>query len=597
MSDSARTAVGIDLGTTFSVLAHVDNRGRPWTVPNAEGDLLTPTAVYVGPRGPVAGREALKAAQFEPRSVARFVKRQMGARVFEPQVAGRSFPPQVLQALVLRKMRLDAQARLGAVQQAAITVPAYFDEPRRQATQEAGRLAGFEILGIINEPTAAAIAFGVERGFLGPRGESRELERLLVFDLGGGTFDATLMEIDGRHYRTLATAGDVHLGGMDWDRRIIDVLAQRFADEFGTDPRGDDLAASRLRWEAAEAKHALSARDETTLHLAHEGRSVRLVLTRAEFESLTEDLLDRTWLTANKTLKSAGCAWSDLTRLLLVGGATRMPMVGRLLAHDTRLEPDHSLAADEAVAHGAAIFAALLASPGHPRYRGMSVSDVNSHDLGVLAVEPGTGMRRRRVLIARNTPLPAAGLGDFVTQRDGQSSVRVSVVEGGDITGSHATPIGKCVVAPLPAGLAAKSRVRVSFNYSSSGLLTVGAALPGTDRRAAITIHRDSTLSESTRQRWLSAIEDNQLLDAADELRADDPAPEAETEANGSDEAVVAVAELDADKAASEAAPSEAAPSEAALSEAALSDAEPSKADVASDAALSDFVRKVTREP
>jgi molecular chaperone DnaK len=513
MSKASSIAVGIDLGTTYSVLAHVDNSGRPWTVSNAEGEALTPSAVFFDRNRVVVGKPAIKAAEFEPLRVAQFVKRQMGESVFPSPIGGRNFPPEVLQALVLRKLRDDARLKLGPFTKAVITVPAYFNEPRRRATQDAGRLAGLDVLDIINEPTAAAIAFGVQQGFLTPQGESSRRETLLVYDLGGGTFDVTLMEIDGLHYRTIATAGDVYLGGMDWDQRLIDRVAQRFLDQFGIDPRQDEHALARLRWEVIEAKHALSARDEVELHFAHDGHRMRADLSREQFESLTGELLDRTMLTVRRVLKEAGRTWSDVTRLLLVGGATRMAMVQQMLRTESGLEPDRSLAADEAVAHGAAIYAALQTLPDHPQYQGISVRNVNSHDLGVLAIEPSTGMRRRQVLIPRNTPLPVVGICDFVTQRDGQANVRVSVVEGGDITGMHATPIGKCVVAGLPPGLPARSRVRVSFDYSASGLLNVGAALPGTGRHAAITIRRTSNLDDETFATWQAAIERDELLD------------------------------------------------------------------------------------
>ena len=537
MSEASSIAVGIDLGTTYSVLAHVDNSGRPWTVSNAEGEAITPSAVFFDRNRVVVGKPAIKAAEFEPLRVAQFVKRQIGESVFPSPIGGRHFPPEVLQALVLRKLRDDARLKLGHFTKAVITVPAYFNEPRRRATQDAGRLAGFDVLDIINEPTAAAIAFGVQQGFLTPQGESSRRETLLVYDLGGGTFDVTLMEIDGLHYRTIATAGDVYLGGMDWDQRLIDRIAQRFLDQFGVDPRQDEHALARLRWEVIEAKHALSARDEVELHFAHDGHRMRAGLSREQFESLTGELLDRTMLTVRRVLKEAGRTWSDVTRLLLVGGATRMAMVQQMLRTESGLEPDRSLAADEAVAHGAAIYAALQTLPDHPQYQGISVCNVNSHDLGVLAIEPSTGMRRRQVLIPRNTPLPVVGICDFVTQRDGQANVRVSVVEGGDITGMHATPIGKCVVAGLPPDLPARSRVRVSFDYSASGLLNVGAALPGTGRHAAITIRRTSNLDDETFAAWQAAIERDELLDETEwtesepaEPRTDSVTPEGDSE-------------------------------------------------------------------
>lgn len=552
MSSTVPVAVGIDLGTTFSAVAHVDQSGRPWTVSNAEGDLLTASALFLDSQmGLIVGRQAVKAAEFEPQRVAQFVKRQMGRSRFRPGLDGHELPPAVLQAGILRKLRRDAELRLGPVGRAVITVPAHFNEPRRRATQDAGVIAGLEVLDIINEPTAAAIAFGVQEGFLTPRAESPERQLILVYDLGGGTFDVTLMAIQDRHYQTVATAGDVQLGGMDWDQRIVDHLADRFVQEFGVDPRQDPRALERLRSEAIEVKHALSARTEVPLQFAHHDHRLNGTISRDEFEKLTEELLDRTLLTALKVIRAAGCQWSELTRLLLVGGATRMPMVSRMLEQETGRVPDRSLAADEAVAHGAAIYATLLNTPDHPHYHGLSVRNVNSHDLGVLAFEAGTGMRRRQVLIPRNTPLPAAGIRDFVTRREGQTSVRVQVVEGGDPTGSHATPIGKCVVSDLPAGLPTHSRVRVGFNYSASGLLTVGAVLPGTGCHQAITIQRTARLDEESRRWWKNAL-DNELKDLANRTESPScPTPTAdlpdetpqednsEGEADQSDEAIV----------------------------------------------------------
>lgn len=538
MSEAAGLAVGIDLGTTYSVLAHVDNSGRPWTISNAEGDAITPSAVFFDRDQVVVGKPAVKAAEFEPTRVAQFVKRQMGESHYGSPIGGRIFPPEVLQSLVLRKLCEDARLKLGPFTKAVITVPAYFNEPRRRATQDAGRLAGLEVLDIINEPTAAAIAFGVQQGFLTRSGESPQPETLLVYDLGGGTFDVTLMEIDGPQYRTLATAGDVYLGGMDWDQRLIDRVAERFLAQFGVDPRQDEQTLARLHWEVIEAKHALSARNDVTLQFAWDGHRMRSTISRDQFESLTGELLDRTMLTLRRVLKESGRSWNQVTRLLLVGGATRMAMVQQMLRRETGLEPDRSLAADEAVAHGAAIYAALLNRSDHPQYQGISVHNVNSHDLGVLAIESQTGMHRRQVLIPRNSQLPAVGVCDFVTQRDGQPNVRVSVIEGGDATGAHATPIGKCVVSKLPPNLPARSRVRVSFDYSASGLLNVGAALPGTGRHAAITIRRMSNLDEEALSAWQDAIQCGELLDKGDLVHPHAEAPATAADSDRSEEGV-----------------------------------------------------------
>jgi len=512
VAEMADIPIGIDLGTTFSVVAHLDNDGRPWTVGNAEGDSLTPSVVFFDPSGPIVGKEAVKAAEFEPNRVAQFAKRNMGETAYERTICGNRLPPEVIQALILKKVKHDAELKLGSFNKAVVTVPAYFNEPRRKATQDAGRLAGLEVLDIINEPTAAAIAYGVQQGFLTPKGESQQKETILVYDLGGGTFDVTLMEIDGHCYKAVATAGDVYLGGIDWDMRIVDFVAEKFKEKFGVDPREDDQALQALILEAEDAKHALTARSDVNIQFARDGNRMRVPLSRDEFEAMTGDLLDRTALTVKKVLKEAKREWNDLTRVMLVGGSTRMPMIQEMLERESGLAADRSLSADEAVAHGAAIYAGLLMADENLPHEGMSVTNVNSHDLGVLGIEPDTGMRRRKVLIPRNTSLPAVGAGSFVTRRDGQASVKVAVIEGGDATGANATHIGRCVVADLPADLPAKTRVKVTFNYATNGRLTVGASLPGTGRHARTTIQRSSGLAEGMLVQWELRIEEGELL-------------------------------------------------------------------------------------
>ena len=249
MSEKKEPSVGIDLGTTFSVVAHIDKTNKPVTIPNDEGDLSTPSVVYFDTTGTVVGNEAINAAEFEPFRSARFAKRDVGSSTFHKKILGHSFPPEVIQAIILQKLKDDAELKIGEFFKAVITVPAYFNEPRRKATQDAGTLAGIEVMDIINEPTAAAIAFGVKEGFVDKEGEAKKNERVLVYDLGGGTFDVTLMDMKGPKFETVATAGDVHLGGIDWDLRILDFLADQFADEHGIDPRrrcGSSAQASTI---------------------------------------------------------------------------------------------------------------------------------------------------------------------------------------------------------------------------------------------------------------------------------------------------------------------------------------------------------------
>jgi molecular chaperone DnaK len=405
---SKQTAVGIDLGTTFSAIAYMDEKGRPQTVRNQEGDISTPSVVHFSSSGLIVGREAIKAGRFEPDAIAQFAKRDMGKPNYHRAICARRLPPEVIQALVLRKLRQDASAVLGEVTRAVITVPAFFNEPRRKATMDAGALAGLEVLDIINEPTAAAIAYGVLEGFLSSKGETQRKETVLVYDLGGGTFDATLMEIDGLNYRALATDGDVFLGGIDWDRRIVDYVAEQFQKERDEDPREHPEGMQTLLMEAEEAKRSLTARDSITIHFAFGRHRTRVALSRQQFESMTEELVRRTIFTVECLLRDANKKWDDLTRILLVGGSSRMPMVQKALEQASGKTLDRSLLAEEPVALGAAIYANILDTQGDSERPKFNVKNVSSHHLGVLGVERETGMPRRKILIPRNTPLPTA---------------------------------------------------------------------------------------------------------------------------------------------------------------------------------------------
>lgn len=511
-------AVGIDLGTTYSCVALLDDDGRPTTLLNEEGDATTPSVVFFDRSGPVVGREAEKAAEFEPDRIARFAKRDMGEAAYHRTICGEPFPPEVIQSLVLRKLQRDAQLQLGEFRQAVITVPAYFNEPRRKATQDAGRLAGLDVLDIINEPTAAAIAYGVKHGFISAAGTTEQREIVLVYDLGGGTFDVTLMDIRGGHYRALATGGDVYLGGIDWDERIATFVADRFQQQRGVDLRQDEAAWERLLHEAAEAKRSLTAREEVAIPVVHDRGRLRVTLPRSEFEALTADLLERTRVTVRRLIKEAHLRWDQVTRLLLVGGATRMPMVRKMLEAESGLKVDRSLSPDEAVAHGAAIYAGILLRRGGDRLQGISVRNVNSHDLGVLAVERATGRQRRRLMIARNTPLPASAHGDFRTARKGQSTVLVPVVEGGTDSGAHATHIGQCTVQDLPADLPARTPVTVTFQYAQNGRLTVRASLADSKHEAKLVIQRAKGLSREDLDHWQSRLDEG--IPLKDEHRA-----------------------------------------------------------------------------
>lgn len=519
MSDTPTksVAVGIDLGTTHSVVAHLDSTGRPVTVPNLEGDATTPSVVYFEESSIVVGKEAVKVAEYEPDFVAQYAKRDLGKPGFLKAVGGREFPPEVLQALVLQKLKADADHRLGDVRKCVVTVPAYFNEPRRKATQDAGRLAGLDIIDIINEPTAAALAFGIQEGFVNPEGRTDQLETVLVYDLGGGTFDVTMMEIEGNDYRAIATAGDVYLGGIDWDKRIADHVAEQFQIQHGIDPRTAPSDRQRLLSEAEDAKKALSQREHVVIRFAAEGKRIQVPLDRSEFEDLCGDLIDRTMFTTRRVLQDADRKWTDVSRLLLVGGSSRMPMVHNMLEEETGLKVNRSLSADESVAHGAAIYAGILMNSDQENTNRISVSNVNSHDLGILGLDPGTGFPKRGIMIPRNTSLPAKASKRFSTSKPNQSNIVINVVEGGDEQGRHSTPVGRCVVRDLPPDLPKSTPVQVVFNYKQDGRLEIVAQLPSVNRKASLVIERGSGLSNEEIAYWQKRIQSD-LLAPTDEL-------------------------------------------------------------------------------
>jgi molecular chaperone DnaK len=312
MSEQNTPAVGIDLGTTYSAVAHLDSTGRPVTLVNAEGDLVTPSVVLFETGNVVVGKEALKAIATEAQHVAQCAKRELGDRMFHKDLGGRKYPPEAIEAFILHKLKKDASRVVGDFKKVVVTVPAYFDEVRRKATQDAGYMAGLEVMDIINEPTAAAIAHGFLKGFLNERGESPVPRKLLVYDLGGGTFDVTVMEINGNEFLALATDGDVQLGGHDWDARLSNFVAEEFIRQHQLDPREDANTAGRLWRECEDAKRTLSARAKANITCDYKGHAVRVEITREKFEELTHDLLDRTQFTTRQTLQAAGMTWKDI---------------------------------------------------------------------------------------------------------------------------------------------------------------------------------------------------------------------------------------------------------------------------------------------
>jgi molecular chaperone DnaK len=520
MTNETPPAVGIDLGTTYTAVAYIDETGRPITLVNAEGDLVTPSAVLFEGDSAIVGKEALKAIATEADHVAQCAKRELGERAFHKVFDGRRFPPEALEAFILNKVRQDASRHIGEFRKVVITVPAYFDEVRRKATQDAGYMAGFEVLDIINEPTAAAIAHGFLKGFLNRDGAANEQRNLLVYDLGGGTFDVTVMEIRGHDFVALATDGDVQLGGQDWDQRLVDYVAEEFKKTYQLDPREEPNTAGRLWRECEDAKRTLSARGKVSISCDYKSQALRVEVTREKFEEITQDLLGRTKFTTRQTLQAAGMTWSDLDYVLMVGGSTRMPMVAGMLRELTRKEPDASVSVDEAVAHGAALHAAILLSRERGETPVLHIKNVNSHSLGVVASDPRTDRRRNAILIPRNTALPVTAKRVFRTQKVNQKSILVQIVEGESASPEDCSQIGKCVVRDLPPDLPAQTPIEVWFAYQDNGRLNVRVAVAGTNRELEHEITRDNSMTTEQLDAWRLFIAGQSLADP--QLQPDD---------------------------------------------------------------------------
>jgi len=502
MNHAAPPAVGIDLGTTHSAIAWIDDLGRPQTLINGEGDKLTPSAILFENDEVIVGKEAIKALGTDADQVARCAKRQLGQRLFQQPLGGRQYPPETLEAWILNKLRQDAARQIGTFTQAVITVPAYFDEVRRKATQDAGYMAGLEVLDIINEPTAAAIAFGYHNNFLRPDGVASEPQKILVYDLGGGTFDVTVMEIRGANFVALATDGDSQLGGYDWDQRLVDHVAKEFIRENSSDPHHDANALGRLWRDCEDAKRTLSARRRTTVACDFQGESIRAEINREQLEDLTADLLDRTAFTCREVLRASGLDWADLDRVLLVGGATRMVAVKQMMRELSGHEPDVSVSPDEAVAHGAALRAGLLLSTGDDDYPKFSIRNVNSHSLGVIGTDTASRLKRNAIIIPRNTPLPASASRVFQTQKARQESILVPVVEGEGSSPEDCTHIGDVILRDLPDDIGAQAPVTVKFRYHENGRLSVSVKLEGNDRRLRYELKRENSLSQQELNEW-----------------------------------------------------------------------------------------------
>ena len=518
--------IGIDLGTTNSAMAVMEG-SEPEILVNAEGDRTTPSVVGFGKDGErTVGKAAKNKAVTNPEntvaSVKRFIGRSYGETGEEQKTVAynvkngnggravvaideRDYMPEEISAMVLQKIKSDAEKRVGEpITQAIITVPAYFNDAQRQATKDAGKIAGLEVLRIINEPTAAALAYGLDK--------TNKDEKVLVFDLGGGTFDVSVLELGDGVFEVCSTAGDNHLGGDDWDQRIIDWLADKFQADNGIDLRKDKMAMQRLKEAAEKAKMELSSTTQTTINLpfisAGEAGPLHLdyTLTRAEFERITKDLLDRCKLPVEQALKDADLKTGDVDEVILVGGSTRMPAVQELVEKITGKKPNMSVNPDEVVAMGAAVQGGVLAGD----VEGILLLDVTPLSLGV---ETMGGVMTK--MIERNTTIPTRKTEIYSTAADNQTSVEIHVLQGEREMAAGNKTLGKFQLTGIPAARRGMPQIEVTFDIDANGIVNVSAKDLGTGKQQQITISGSTALTDDEVDRMVKDAEIHAEEDAA----------------------------------------------------------------------------------
>jgi molecular chaperone DnaK len=478
-------AVGIDLGTTNSVVSVLE-AGEPTVIPNAEGARTTPSVVGFSKTGEVlVGEVAKRQAITNPDRTIRSVKRHMGTG-WTVDIDGKKYTPQEISARILQKLKRDAEAYLGdTVTQAVITVPAYFNDAERTATKEAGQIAGLEVLRIINEPTAAALAYGLER-------EGAD-ETVLVFDLGGGTFDVSILEIGEGVFEVKSTHGDVHLGGDDWDQRVMDWLVTEFKNTEGVDLSGDKMAMQRLKEAAEKAKIELSSVQQTNINLpfitaTSEGpKHLDLNLTRAKFQELTADLVERCKIPFEQAIKDAGLTKEQIEHVILVGGSTRMPAIQDLVQSMTGKEPHKGVNPDEVVAIGAAVQAGVLKG----EVKDVLLLDVTPLSLGI---ETKGGIMTK--LIERNTTIPTRRSEVFTTAEDMQPSVEIHVLQGEREMAMYNKTLGKFQLVDLPPAPRGVPQIEVTFDIDANGIVHVSAKDRATGKEQSMTITGQSSLDK-----------------------------------------------------------------------------------------------------
>ncbi|MCK4761651.1 MAG: Hsp70 family protein [Candidatus Aminicenantes bacterium] len=483
-------SIGIDLGTTFSAAACIDKSGRPVVIKNSEGNPITPSVIYFPPKGePIVGDEAKEMQALGEADIASFFKRSIGSDSFLLKFNGRDYTPTDLSAIVLRKLKTDAEVEMGqTVTHAVITVPAYFNNFQREATIKAGEMAGLEVLRIINEPTAAALAYGLDR--------AAGAQTMLVYDLGGGTFDVSLVQIKRSVIQVIATDGDHELGGKDWDDRIATYLGQCFSRDHDVDPLENAESFQDILTRTENAKKQLSVRDQVKVSIVHGGEKESYQLTRSQFEEMTQDLMERTQSLTGQVLSDSRLKWKDIDGVLLVGGSTRMPMVRRYVERMSCKKPLPGVNVDEAAALGAAIQAHVdsAESGDTPKMFTLKskreIRDVMSHSLGMAAENEDRTRYINSIIIAKNTPAPCSETRPYsiMTAGNHDNKVEVYMLQGESETPLQNNILGKYVFPGIEHTSSRQAVLDIQYRYDRNGVVSVTAKQRETGKNLPLTI-------------------------------------------------------------------------------------------------------------